>query len=159
MVLIDDIFSGLVAFGTIALATVTYLSIRESRRKEEKADRLAIFLEKIKDLYIPLLNEIFKAREGKADALSIYRIAYEYYILAEEDTKKAIDSMVTHFNRIDFNRPMQTQAMITSDYNDLMEALKSDYEKLVRKFYYERGLGVPEGFTIPDIERGEATRK
>ena len=151
MALIDYVFSGLVAFGTIFLASVTYLSIHESKRKEEKADRLAILSERIRELYVPLLMELYKARSGKADANSIYRIAYINYILAEEGTRKAIDVMVSHFAKINPNKPTETQAMISIDYQTLESSVRSEYEKLIREFYYERGLSVPEKFTIPDI--------
>ena len=100
MAFIDYIFSGLAAFGTIFLASITYLSIRESKRKENKADRLAMLSEKIQGLYVPLLNEVYKARGGNPDINSMYRIAYLNYILAEDETRKAIATMVSHFSKM-----------------------------------------------------------
>ncbi len=154
MAFIDYIFSGLAAFGTIFLASITYLSIRESKRKENKADRLAMLSEKIQGLYVPLLNEVYKARGGNPDINSMDRIAYLNYILAEDETRKAIATMVSHFSKIDQKKLQETQAMINADYLSLEMAIKTDYEKLIRQFYYERGLVVPDTFKIPDITDG-----
>lgn len=154
MVLIDDVFSGLVAFGTIFLASVTYLSIRESKKRETKADRVAMLSERIKLLYVPLLTELFKARSGNTDMGAVYSIAYLHYILADEETKKAIDNLTSHFAKVDPNRPAETRAMISADYTALESSIKSGYEKLIREFYHERGLSVPETFRIPDIDDG-----
>ena len=114
MTFMDYIFSGLAAFGTIFLASITYLSVRESRRKEDKADRLALLSDKIQGLYIPLLNEVYKARRGNSDINSVYRIAYLNYILAEDETRKAIDTMVFPFRRIDQKNLQEKETMMTS---------------------------------------------
>jgi hypothetical protein len=154
MVFIDCIFSGLAAFGTIFLASITYLSIRESRRKEDKADRLAILSEKIKRLYVPLYNEVFKAQDGNIDTISMFRIATLNYILAEDETRKAIDTIFSHFIKIDLKKPQETKAMMYADNLSMKMAIKKDYEKLIRQFYYERGFVVPDNFKIPDFADG-----
>lgn len=151
MTLVDNIFSGLAAFGTIFLASITYLSIRDSRRKENKADRLSIISEKISELYVPLLNEVYMARGGHVDINSVYRISYMKYILAEDETRKAIDKMVLDFSKIDQKKPIETENMINEDYLSLEMAIRTDYEKLIRQYYYEKGLEVPDTFKIPDI--------
>jgi len=158
MTFIDYVFSGLVAFGTIFLASVTYLSIRESRRKEEKADRLDIYSEKIEKLYIPLVKEIFEARRGNLNINKIYMIAYLNYILAEENTKKSVDTMVSHFSQINPNYSQETQVMIKADYQSLEDAIKTDYDKLIKLFYKEKGVAIPDSFKIPDI-RDEVKNK
>jgi hypothetical protein len=84
----------------------------------------------------------------------VYRIAYLNYILAEERTRRAIDTMVSHFGKIDTKKPAETQTMIKADYLALEDAIKSDYEKLIREFYDQRGLIIPESFKIPDIVDG-----
>ncbi len=153
MAFINYISSVLIAIGTMSLAIITFFSILESRRKEDKADRLAIFSEKKQGFYDPILNEVFNARGGKADLLNVLRIAYINYYLAEDETREAIKTILSILNKFDQKKPQESQDF-TNAYLSLEMAIKKDYNKLTRQFNRDLGLEVPDDFKIPDIDDG-----
>ena len=153
MAFINYISSVLVAIGTMSLAIITFFSILESRRKEDKADRLAIFSEKKQGFYVPILNEVFNARGGKTDFLNVLRIAYINYYLAEDETREAIKTMLSIFNKFDQKKPQESQDLMNAYLSFKMVTMK-DYNKLIRQFNRDRGLEVPDDFKIPDIDDG-----
>jgi hypothetical protein len=159
MALVADILEALVSIGTIGLAVMTYFSVLEARRREvdgeiakKRTEHISYMLEQINDLYLPLIAERYKIFDSNPDFNSILKISSTKYLLAEPETMEAIETLFQSFNRLSEKRDPTEREKFSEAVNLLWSAVIRDYEKLLKKFYDERGIKVSNKFTLPKIE-------
>lgn len=158
MTLVLDVLEALVSAGTIGLAVMTYFSVHEARRREledrienKRMEHISYMLEQINDLYLPLLTEKYKIFDSRADLNNILKILATKYFLTEPETRKATDTLFEEFNKMII--PIQrTNSKFVDTINSLWLAVIRDYENLVPKYYRERGINIPDNFSLPKIE-------
>ena len=158
MTLVLDVLEALVSAGTIGLAVMTYFSVHETRRREledrienKRMEHISYMLEQINDLYLPLLAEKYKMYGSHSDFNNILKILATKYFLTEPETRKATDTLFEEFNKMII--PIQrTNSKFVDTINSLWLAVIRDYENLVPKYYRERGINIPDNFSLPKIE-------
>ena len=158
MTLVLDVLEALVSVGTIGLAVMSYFSVREARRRElenrtenKRMEHISYMLEQINDLYLPLLAEKYKMYGSHSDFNNILIILATKYFLTEPETRKATDTLFEEFNKMII--PIQrTNSKFVDTINSLWLAVIRDYENLVPKYYRERGINIPDNFSLPKIE-------
>jgi hypothetical protein len=158
MTLVLDVLEALVSAGTIGLAVMTYFSVHEARRREledrienKRMEHISYMLEQINDLYLPLLTEKYKIFDSRADLNNILKILATKYFLAEPETRKVTDTLFEEFNKM-ITPNLRTNNKFVDTINSLWPAVNRDYESLLKKLYMERGIKVPDNFSLPKIE-------
>lgn len=132
------------AVGTIFLASVTYWSVRQTKRDRQLDTQKAIIKEEIADFYAPIIGYA-STKTGNCSAATkhLYEILTNKLFLAEETTLHKKPRSETGCFQLGDNDSYILYEKIEGTWYSFFDQVWEDYRKLMEKYGKLNGMEMP----------------